>query len=222
MKALFLIFLLCFSTLILSADEETLRWQKSGDEDGISTFYRKMPGSPLYALKGLGNIDAPLWKVASVLLDTKRAFEWVDSLEESTMLKRLNPFTYIEYNHIRTPFILKDREFVTQVEIKIDPDKKSFSLNYSPTSLPGPKTDFVRGEIAFGIMKLTSIEGGKKSFIDGELHCDPKGSIPNWVVNLFQKNWPRNTIEGIRKQAAKKNIAIPEEFKTVIEKTTRF
>ncbi len=39
-----------------------------------------------------------------------------------------------------------------------------------------------------------------------EIHADPKGSVPKWLVNLFQKGWPRNTIEGIRKQAAKADV----------------
>ena len=36
-----------------------------------------------------------------------------------------------------------------------------------------------------------------------EVHCDPMGSVPGWMVNLFQRNWGVNTIKSLRKQVAK-------------------
>jgi hypothetical protein len=33
------------------------------------------------------------------------------------------------------------------------------------------------------------------------------GSIPSSLVNLFQKSWPRETIQGIRRQVKKSDVA---------------
>lgn len=205
------------------ANETETEWSESSNKDDIATYYRKIPGSPVYALKGNGNFNIPLWKLASVLLDSTRGTEWIDSLVETKMLKRLNPFSYIEYNHIRTPFVLKDREFVTQINIQINEEKKTFEMTYQPGPQDlYPETKNVRGEIVYGRLALTSLESGKSSRIEGELHCDPKGAVPKWIVNLFQKGWPRKTLEGVRKQALKPDIALPEEFKEILEKTVSF
>ena len=37
-------------------------------------------------------------------------------------------------------------------------------------------------------------------------NVDPKGWIPKWLVNMIQEDWPRNTILGWKKQAAKPDI----------------
>ncbi len=204
-------------------DDKDPVWFESGDADGIFTYYRRIKGSPVYALKGTGNVDAPLWKVASVLLDSKRGTEWVDSLAATKMLRRISPFSYIEFNHIKTPFVLKDREFVTEMNIEINKDKKSFEMTYHPAPLEtAPETSNVRGEIVYGKLTVTSLVPGKTCYIEGELHCDPKGSIPKWIVNLFQKGWPRRTLEGVRKQAAKTDITLPEEFKEILLPTVSF
>jgi len=198
-------------------------WKLTSNEQGIEVYRRDIPGSDVVALKGKGTVDAPLWKVASILLDTKRAPEWVDSLRESRVLRRLGLTSYVEYNHLGLPFIMKDRDFVSEVRIDVDPRTRAFALIYKPTDDPDvPATPRVRGEIISGSFRATSLEQNKRTELTAELHCDPKGSIPKWIVNLFQKSWPRNTFEAIRIQAAKSNIAMPDEFREVLAPTQQF
>jgi hypothetical protein len=51
---------------------------------------------------------------------------------------------------------------------------------------------------------------------------DPKGFIPSWIVNFFQKSWPLHTFEAIRIQAAKPDISMPDEFRDVLTPTRQF
>ena len=55
-----------------------------------------------------------------------------------------------------------------------------------------------------GICRL--VEGGQKTLVVTEIHADPKGSLPTWVVNMFQKDWPVKTIRNLRAQVAKGDI----------------
>jgi hypothetical protein len=198
-------------------------WKLSGSEKGIEIYRRDVPGSGIIALKGTGTVEAPLWKVASILLDTKRAPQWVDSLDESRVLRRLGLNRYIEYNHIRGPLIIKDRDFVSEVTIDVDPLAKAFALIYRFTDDASvPSMHHVRGEIVAGSFRATSLEKDKRTELTAELQADPKGSIPKWVVNFFQKNWPRNTFEAIRAQAAKPDITMPDEFADVLAPTRGF
>lgn len=197
-------------------------WKLVGNQHGIEIYRRDVPGSAVVAFKGQGTIEAPLWKVASILLDTRRAPEWADSLKESRVVKRLGLYAYIEYNHVGMPFILRDRDFVSEVSIEVNADARTFALIYKPTDerIP-PVTHFVRGEIRSGVFLVRSLAPGR-STLTAEIQCDPKGAIPTWIANVFQRSWPVKTFEGIRLQAAKETTAMPEEFKDVLAPTVRF
>src|SRR5438128_317295 len=72
----------------LSAGQD---WTRVDLVDGIEISRRTAPGTGLVAMRGIGTIEAPVWKVASILLDPPRAPEWVDSLRESRVVQRLGP-----------------------------------------------------------------------------------------------------------------------------------
>jgi hypothetical protein len=101
--ALFVLALHAFAARPESHDD----WIPVSTDHGVTTFRREVPGSGIVAVKGEGALDAPVWKVASVLLDTRRAAEWVDSLKESRVVRRLGPDSYIEYNHLHSRSSLK-------------------------------------------------------------------------------------------------------------------
>jgi hypothetical protein len=198
-------------------------WKLVGNQHGVEIYRRDVAGSDVVAFKGQGTIEAPLWKVASILLDTRRAPEWAESLKESRVVKRLGPNTYIEYNHLGMPFILRDRDFVSEVLIDVNTDARTFGLVYKPTEAPGvPVTRYVRGQITSGVFQIRSVEQGRRSTLMAEIQCDPKGAIPAWIANFFQRSWPVTTFERLRLQAAKPDIAMPEEFKDVLASTLQF
>jgi len=198
-------------------------WTPITTERGVTIYRRTLPGSHLTAMKGTGTVDAPVWKVASILLDTRRAREWVESLKESRVLRRLAPDRYVEYNHVGGPFLMKDRDFVSDVHIIVDPGARTFALAYRPTDDAGaPATHNVRGEILSGLFQATSLEPDRRTELTVEVQVDPKGFIPAWIVNFFQKSWPLHTFEAIRAQAAKPDIAMPEPFMDVLTPTRQF
>lgn len=198
-------------------------WQLMGSERGVEFYRRAVPGSHVTAFRGKGTVEAPMWKVASILLDMKRASEWVASLKESRVVRRLGLTRYIEYNHVAGPFLMKDRDFVSDVRIDVDSQAKRFALVYSPThDASAPPTHNVRGEILAGLFQATSLDPGQRTELIAELQCDAKGFLPAWVVNFFQKSWPIQTFEGMRAQAAKPDITMPDEFTDVLELTRQF
>jgi hypothetical protein len=102
---------------------------------------------------------------------------------------------------------MKDRDFVTRAKLEFDNAGKKVILKmHSVTDPLAPPTDFVRGEIMESYFIMTSIDHGTKTHISVEVHADPKGSIAKWIVNMFQKSWPHNTISRLRAQVAKPDI----------------
>jgi START domain len=182
-------------------------WEKIGDDDGITVYRREIPGSPIIAFKGEGDVSASILRVASVLVDTSRATEWIDSLTEARVLKQISEDEYIEYDHVSTPFVLKDRDFVIDAKVELDPAQKRVALKiHSVTDPLAPETKYVRGELMQSSFTLTALDHGQKTHIVAEIHADPKGSVAKWIVNMFQKGWPHNTITSLREQVHKPDI----------------
>ena len=181
-----------------------LIWERISEKDGVVAYRREVPGSPLIAFRGEGVINAPILRVASVLVDNTRSTEWIDSLAEARTLRRISENEFIEYNHVKTPIMMKDRDFVLDAKLDLVPAEKKVILNvHSVTDPLAPRTDYVRGELLKSSFTLTSIDHGTKTLLVAEIHADPKGSVAKWIVNMFQKNWPHNTIRRLRQVATR-------------------
>jgi hypothetical protein len=183
-------------------------WEQLGDGDGITTWRKEVPGSDLVAFKGHAVVEANIAKVAQVLNDTSRKLEWVDSAVGAKDIKIISENERIEYNRTSPPWPIKDRDFVFHAKAELDKTKRTMFLSIKSTTDPAaPETNAVRGEIEDSYYSLACLdEKCTKTDVTVEIHADPKGSIPKWIVNIFQKAWPRNTLEGIRKQVAKPDV----------------
>lgn len=188
-------------------------WTLTGQEEGITVYKREVPGSPLMAFRGEGIVNASVERVAAVIFDTRRAPEWVVDLKESKLVKWVSKNEFIEYDHIKTPpIIMKDRDFVSQVSLKIDPKTKEMTFHYKSVSDPAvpESSKLIRGDLMNTTFILRPIEGNTKTHIIGEIHCDPRGDVPHWLVNWFQKGWPTDTLKNLRVQVAKTDIVIDD------------
>ena len=193
-------------------------WIRMRTENGIVVSRKDVAGSPFLAFRGEGDIDEPLLLVGSVLVDIARDREWIDSLVESKLLRTVSETEYITYTHIGTPITMSDRDFVTDVTLAIQPIEKRLDIQMHSVSDPtAPTTRYVRGELMRSSFTLTSIDGGRRTHVVAEIHCDPKGSIAAWVVNRFQNDWGYNTIKNLRTQVRKPDVAVHPRLKAVLE-----
>ena len=205
------------SGTVYAASNAQTPWEKFDDVDGIALFRREVPGSDVIALRGEGVVNAPILRVASVLVDTTRSTEWIDRLAEVRVVRKISDDEEVHWTHIETPAVIKDRDFVFDIKLELDPDHKKVSLNYhSVVDASAPKTDFIRGEFKFGTFTLTSIDGGKKTRVLAEVLADPRGSVAKWIVNMVQKKWAFNTISSLRTQVAKPNIKDSARLKDLL------
>jgi hypothetical protein len=212
MRWLALTGLLLLTPPLFAAAVDTGGWEQIADKDGVKVYRRSVPGSRLKSMRGIGVVQAPPATVALVLLDDDHATEWVDSLAESRVVRTLGPRDYIEYNHVAMPAFVRDREFITHVSMSVDPVKSVAYIRSQPADDASiAHSKIIRGELS-GTYELQAIDGGKSTLLTIELHSDPRGLIPAWVVNLFQKDWARQTIAGIRKQVAKRDLKPPAPF----------
>jgi hypothetical protein len=204
---------LCALVLVVATHAIADDWKEVQDTDGVKVYSRALPDRAIRSVKGTGIVDAPVMKVALVLLDDDRAPEWVDSLAEARVVRRVGPGEYIEYNHVKMPFIVSDREFVTNVTMSVDREKRVVVMRSVPAAESEVKKTpaWVRGELS-ALYVLESIDEGKRTRLTVEVDADPRGALPPFIVNFFQKDWSRDTIKGIRSQAKKPDLKPPEAF----------
>lgn len=201
-----------------SAARRPPAWEPLGEDDGVAVFRREVQGSRVIAFRGTGVIDAPLVKVATVLFDVDRAHEWVASLVEARRVRVSSPLDLVEWDHFATPFVMKDRDFVYRNELRVLPDGRSVVLAaHSVADAGAPETSYVRGEILESSAVLTPLEGGARTRIEVEVHCDPKGSVAKWIVNWVQKDWPHDTITRLRAQTRRADVRESAELARALE-----
>lgn len=183
------------------------QWEEISNDDGIIVHRMEIPDSDIVAFKGDAVVNAPIAKVASILIDTKRKLEWVADIKEARDIRQIGEYERVEYNHTGTPWPIRDRDFVFHAKVELDREKNTMWFKLHSVEDPAvPELSPTRGELKDSQYILTSIENGTKTRVVVEIQADPKGSIPKWLVNLTQKKWPRKTLTGIQNQAAKPDV----------------
>jgi hypothetical protein len=184
-------------------------WKEISNDGGLVLWAKELPDDPILVVKGAGDIEAPAWKVASVILDQERGPEWVERLEASRLIRAVGPDEFIGYTRVGTPILLKNRDFVAKGKVEVSKETKTITISVTGTADPAvPETDSVRGKIKYARYVITAL-GPNRAHIIAEIQVDPMGSIPKWVFNLFQRSWPKRVFEGIRHQTAKLDIKPP-------------
>ena len=100
----------------------------------------------------------------------------------------------------------------------ICPKRSWFSIINHQTTPLFPVPTIIRGELIDATFILSSIDDDKKTRVDASFLCDPKGSIPKWLVNFFLKDWPKNTFRNLRKEVLKPDISVDTRFSKLLKR----
>jgi len=192
------------------------------EKDGIKSYKQEIAGSSLLAFRGEAVVQAPLARVASVLFDAHRAKEWMDDLNETVIVKWFSEVEFLEYDHMAAPVLIQDRDFVSRVTMLFDQRKSEMSFVLRTAlakDIPAEylTSKYVRGDLDGSKYTLSPTADGRATLVIGEVHADPKGALPKWLVNFFQKDWPVDTLVNLRKQCAKENISNDPKIMTLVK-----
>jgi hypothetical protein len=200
-------------TVSVSLSSSIVKWNQCSHDNGLTTYWANVEGSQVIAFRGEGIVDADMEKVASIIIDTTRAAEWINSLVLSKVVRNISDTKFTEYDHVGIPFpfdqVISDRDFVSDVNIHYDAKTKWMTVSYKPTTDPEAPTikKYTRGivDCEFNLVRMSMPH---QTYVEARVFTDPMGAIPKWLVNFFQEGWPQDTFEGLRKQAGKKDIKI--------------
>jgi hypothetical protein len=141
------------------------------------------------------------------------------------VISRKNDFEHIQYNQTKVPWPFQNRDFVFQVNAKLNAQSPTMLINMKSvedSSAPEVK-GVVRGEIIRSYYYLKEMTGFVATKMVVEMEVNPKGAIPMWLVNLSQKSWPHNTLAAVKRLSLRDDIQIlpklEKYFETVKIKT---
>ncbi|RMG07107.1 MAG: hypothetical protein D6731_24395 [Planctomycetota bacterium] len=193
------------SPCVLHAADGDGGWEALAFEDGVRVFRKEVPGSDLVAFRGVTTIEAPATKVFSVLMDDARRTEWVDRLACSRILEAVGPYEYVIYQHFELPFFISDRDYVYRGKARRLADGRVELVMKSEEHPRAPPTVGVRAQLLRSRYLLTPL-GERRTRVEVEIHTDPCGLLPAWLVNSIQESWPVKTLAGIRRQAHRPDV----------------
>ena len=195
--------LVALATPVVHADSSSAGWEILRVEDGIQVARKAVPGSSFVAFRGEGDVPAPILAVANVLVDVSRNNQWMDSIREVRIIRKVRDEDYVLYCHIGSPPLITDRDFVYTVHLTVEGGGTGFRVDMRSTDDPdAPRTDYVRGILTGSTFTLQASPDRRSTHVVAEIHAAPMGNIPGWVMNAFQKSWGYKTIVGLRRQVA--------------------
>jgi len=198
----FFLFLLMLPLMAFSQANEGLgvKWEEVRGANAVKVFAAEIAGSDVVAFRGESVIEAPLIKLVAAFYNMERKREWMHDLKEIKILRYSNRNERVEYYLSKTPWPLDDRDFVYRAKFFLSPDKKTFDLLIENAQDPAApeRESVVRGTLQHSYYQMVASPDGKSTKIVVEILADPKGFVPKWLVNIFQRSWPVNTISGLR------------------------
>lgn len=179
-------------------------WKLASSRDGIALFSARVKGTGIVPVKGVMIVPGSIEEISAVLDDMSRRAEWIDRFGHSELLERQNDYDQTEYLRMKMPWPLTDRTALVRVRISVSPDKNTATIAASSTESPAAAPLFagVRSQVYTSTFQMT--RAGEFTEVSTIAFIDPRGNLPQWVVNFFTSQVARNTLDGLRRQVARK------------------
>ena len=221
------IFFLCsFSTHlrgednILSQFSELTKpevWTERWEEDGFEIYSRKVKGSGLLGFWIKGTLDAPIEVILSILREVETQSKWTPQLTHKSTIREISAIEAVTYSVNDMPWPAWDRDMVLHNKLYLDRERKLlYVLTRSVKETTHPemsKKKLVRAHLEYGNLGFRPVTDNK-TYVEMMLYADPRGSIPKFVVNFFQKKFPIKLLRAIETEAKR----APDRMNPVMKK----
>ena len=177
-------------------------WTLAHDENGITVHTRPVEGSGIAEFKGEAIIEAPVSAISDLLRDSDRLKTWFPNTPESKLLTRDGNVS-VQYSVLGTPWPMSDRDNVLRSTRTVDEATGTITivLEADPDSHP-EQSGRVRVRRANGKWTLVP-RGANQSHVTFQMHLEPGGGIPEWMINARVVETPFEALTNMREKVAR-------------------
>lgn len=173
-------------------------WRSEKNEDGIHVYSRAVEGSAVRAIKAQVDVDVAFDTAVSLLLDVSQRPRWDELCAEASVVRQVSETEDLIYVHNDLPWPVSDRDMVLRRVWAFDADHSRVQIRSNLVDGVLPEVDGrVRMAQADGVWSVErSGESGVR--IMTEVHVDPGGPVPDWLLNSLSVQGPYKALGKIR------------------------
>jgi len=183
----------------MGGDEWTLE-RSSGD---VKVFSKQTEGFPLKEFRGECEVPASLGTIRSLMQDHESYRKWFAMTRRITLIGKASPADFTVNYVVASPWPVADRE--TEVAVSVRFDEAAGRGVVILDSLKSGERTGKNGLVRINDMRakfvFTRLNGGRTAAVL-YMRVDPRIDMPAGVQNDFLRNYPLDTLKGLKKMAA--------------------
>jgi len=195
--------LLVFGTAYAETNNTTINWKKINDKENVSVYSTEVHGSNILKIKAQTILETSLSHVQSILDNVEHRSSWIPYLQKCMIVEKSSNTENVEYSLFSAPWPASDRDFVYKITQTLSTESKAI---YYMTSIQHPRkpehNTIVRAELMESTYILTALSANKTQ-VELIFHADPKGWLPNWIINIIQRILPYMILRNLHDEATK-------------------
>ena len=173
-------------------------WKLEKDASGIQVYTRIVSVSSIKEYKAITLMKTSLKSLVNKIIDGEHLKDWNYKTTKSRLLEKKSDNEYLVYMYNDLPWPAKNRDHVS--ELKVDVISNSLTkicIKSVPEKLT-EKRGVIRVVNFSGFWLLEKTKLGVK--VTQQMHGDPGGSLPTFIINSMLINAPFNTFKLLREQ----------------------
>lgn len=191
--------LIILSLFYITTNFAQAEWELKKEDDGVKVYTREIEGSSLKAFKAEAVMKGKLSSFVAVLQDVESYIYLFNDMTEATLIEITDTF-HIHVTETNVPWPVDDRYGVYSNSYSQRYDHKTVTVKVN--ALEGYTSDRkgkVRITKAKGQWTIHPV-GDDNVDVTFEMHVEPGGSVPTWMINMFLVDTPLKDMKTLRER----------------------
>lgn len=198
------------SILLMPAQAAEWSLEKNDKKNQIQVYTRMQEQSPLKEFRGEMKVQSTLTGLVALVEDVSAAASWIHNCGGLDIIERKADHNLIIYMITEAPWPVKNRDSIIESVLSQDPKSLTVRIDMSVRNDIFPAADeFVRITNMHGSWTFEPLAEGWVN-VTYQVHADPGGGIPNWLINSLVVDAPYYTLKNMREKVREEKYQNPD------------